>query len=139
MQLKRLFLTTGKGLPLKTRIAVWFIFITTSLWVAWFLIGWGAIAGFEVSGDIDTFGFLLLILIHLGPYPLAAYLLTRKSKRACIAAVSILILLLLDVNWRYPITAETLYRYTGFIFNFIILLPITLVMLDVRNYWKIAR
>jgi hypothetical protein len=133
--LKKLVLTIGNGLPVKTRIAIWFISLIAFISFAFALYA-GALGEFR-WGDSGLLGFLFFLLVYIGPYILAAYLLTLRIKRAYIAALSILILYLFFVNWQSPVISEI--HYCSIIRNILILVPLILIVLDAKSYWKIAK
>ena len=139
-KLRRLLPTTGKGLPIKTRIAIWFIALIAFVeFVVALCIG--ALDGFR-WGDSGPFGFLFFLLFFIGPYVLSAFLLILKSKLGYVAALSILIMYFTFVNLQVA-RASTFpdYHviYYSIIWNIIVIVPLTLIALDMKNYWRAAR
>ncbi len=139
MQSKKSLLNIGKSLPVKTRIAVWFMYFTAFMWFT-FLLCSGALNGFR-WGDSGSWDFIVLLL-YIGPYVLAAYLATLKNKSAYIAASLILILYLFFLNWpligNWSLTVGSGTYYYLMASNVLILIPAILIVLDANSHLKTA-
>jgi hypothetical protein len=134
-RLGELFLVMGKRIPIKTRIAVWFIFLITLLWSAFELVT-EALGGFR-GGDMGLGWLIVFALFYICPYVMPACLLLLRSKLAYISAISILILYLAFAN--YSVGRAFTFHYSYIMWSIIVLIPLTLIVLDMKNYWSVAR
>jgi len=122
-------------LPIKTKIAAWWMIITGGVGVCFFIrvLAEPGIFGGEPFGEF--FQFLLLIIfgpifIVWGGLFLSGGIFLLKRKRRCGWWLSVIVLsltvLILIVLWKLVLPP------------LILIIPLILLLLDRKNFWKIA-
>jgi len=125
----------SRKLPVKTKAAMWFIFLVAGievLYEAWAQAHPNSVA--TESGITFLFDLIYPVL-----YVLPAFVLLRKSRSAFIAAVSILSAYLIFLFCGIGMAVVGGYDFGQYLGGSIfVLVPLILLALDVKNYWKIT-
>jgi len=125
----------GRKLPGKTKAAMWFVFVVAGIWLIFdmvqevlFLLPRGFMSSWRMSG-IGT--------LVLGFYVLPVALLFLKSKFAYIGSLSILSIYFFFSIWAIWGAYES--GMGWILVGIFVFIPLTLVALDAKNYWRITR
>jgi len=138
-EMGELLLGIGKRIPIKTRIAVSFLFLTTLAVSACELV-FEALGGFR-GGDMGPGWPIVFALFYICPYVIPACLLLIRNKLTYIIALSMLILYFVFISFQIAkASAFPDYRVIYHaIWNVFVIVPLTLILLDIRNYLSATR
>ena len=127
--------TSSRQLPVKTKAAMWFMFVVAGIEV---LYGAWSLAHYYYCVEESGWEFLS-DLLFTGLYVLPASVLLRKSRFAFIAAVSILSLYLIFLIYGIAAGIAGGYNFGHYLGGSIfVLVPLILLALDAKNYWNIT-
>ena len=141
--MRKLLLNMGDGLPVKTRIAVWFILLTgivgiiTTIVIIVLTFAFWPSASFGIWEGIIVAVLIFRTLVAGCLYLVPGFLLILKSKLAYAASIVILIVYSFLIPFFVAVLFEQPYCNSIPIFV-VFLILISLIMLDVKNYWKIS-
>ena len=131
---------TEDKLPIKTKIAMWWIFV---LGVAVFIVPLFSLSSFSDQAERDM-TFLPLLLITLGIaflYSLSGIFLMIRKIWAWNVAIAVLTIELLSlfIYTHVQINLDTFGSPILFIANILLLIPFILIILDRKNYFEMVR